>query len=375
MTTAERLAKARAHLVMEHPFFGALALLLKTLEDPAVKTATCDGTTIRYNPKYVAPLSHRELMGMIAHLVMHAAFLHPTRRGDRDAKKWNIACDHAINPILESAKFELPKGTYSDKQYANMPAEHIYGLLPDEPKNDKGGDSDDPGGDGGVADSPNSTAKGASQSQQNSEEAEWKVAVAQAAHMAKQRGDLPAGIARMLDDLLEPVLPWRDILRRFMTERLNDNFSWQRGNRRFLAQKLYLPSRISDNAMGEVIVVIDTSGSIGQKELNEFGSEIQSIVSEARPSKTRVIYCDANIAHIDEFGPDDDLHFAAHGGGGTDFRPPFKWLQEEQIVPRVLVYLTDGYGPFPEEQDFPVMWVINNRDVVPPNGEHLILEV
>ncbi len=89
-----------------------------------------------------------------------------------------------------------------------------------------------------------------------------------------------------------------------------------------------------------------------------------------------MIYCDSRIAHIDEFGPGDDLQFAAHGGGGTDFRPPFEWLEENQIVPRALVYLTDGYGPFPEQEpNFPTLWCINNHDVTPPHGEHLILEV
>ena len=378
-TAAQKMIKARANLVMGHPFFGTLALRLKMVEDPSIKTASCDGTSIRYNPKFVDKLSLSKVQGLIAHEVMHPAFLHHTRRGSRDKKKWNIACDYAINTILHNAGFDLPEGRYLDPAYNGMTAEHIYTLLPDDPNDGNGNgqqDSNDPGGDGGVDDSPNSQNGGGSQSQQNHEEAEWKVAVAQAAHVAKQTGHLPGDIERMIEELFEPVLPWRSILRRFMTEKRNDDFSWKRGNRRFIAQGLYLPSRLSDDAMGEIVVVIDTSGSISQKELTEFGSEIKSIVDEVRPSKVRVIYCDSRIAHIDEFGPDDDLQFAAHGGGGTDFRPPFRWLEENQIVPRALVYLTDGYGPFPEQEpDFPVMWAINNHDVTPPHGEHLILEV
>ena len=378
-TAAQKMIKARANLVMAHPFFGTLALRLKMVEDPSIETASCDGTSIRYNPKFVDKLSLSKVQGLIAHEVMHPAFLHHTRRGSRDKKKWNIACDYAINTILHNAGFDLPEGRYLDPAYNGMTAEHIYTLLPDDPNDGNGNgqqDSNDPGGDGGVDDSPNSQNGGGSQSQQNHEEAEWKVAVAQAAHVAKQTGHLPGDIERMIEELFEPVLPWRSILRRFMTEKRNDDFSWKRGNRRFIAQGLYLPSRLSDDAMGEIVVVIDTSGSISQKELTEFGSEIKSIVDEVRPSKVRVIYCDSRIAHIDEFGPDDDLQFAAHGGGGTDFRPPFRWLEENQIVPRALVYLTDGYGPFPEQEpDFPVMWAINNHDVTPPHGEHLILEV
>lgn len=373
-TASQKMVKARANLVMGHPFFGALALRLKMIEDPSIKTASCDGTSIRYNPKFVDKLPLSKVQGLIAHEVMHPAFLHHTRRGSRDKKKWNLACDYAINTILHNAGFDLPNGGCLNPAYNGMTAEHIYTLLPDDP-DDPDGDND-PGGDGGVDDSPNSQNGGGSQSQQNHEEAEWKIAVAQAAHMAKQTGRLPGDIERMLEELFEPVLPWRNILRRFMTEKRNDDFSWKRGNRRFIAQGLYLPSRLSDDAMGEIVVVIDTSGSISQKELTEFGSEVKGIVDEVRPSKVRVIYCDSRIAHIDEFGPDDDLQFAAHGGGGTDFRPPFKWLEENQIVPRALVYLTDGYGPFPEQEpDFPTLWCINNHDVIPPYGEHLILEV
>lgn len=376
-TAAQKMVKARANLVMAHPFFGTLALRLKMVEDPSIETAACDGTSIRYNPKFVNKLPLSKVQGLIAHEVMHPAFLHHTRRGSRNKKKWNIACDYAINTILHNAGFNLPNGGYLNPAYNGMTAEHIYTLLPDDPDDGGGGGGDqDPGGDGGVDDSPNSQNGGGSQSQQNHEETEWKVAVAQAAHVAKQTGCLPGDIERMMEELFEPVLPWRSILRRFMTEKRNDDFSWRRGNRRFIAQGLYLPSCLSDDAMGEIVVVIDTSGSISQKELTEFGSEVKGIVDEVRPSKVRVIYCDSRIAHIDEFGPDDDLQFAAHGGGGTDLRPPFKWLKENQIVPRALVYLTDGYGPFPEQEpDFPVMWVINNYNVTPPYGEHLVLEV
>lgn len=382
MSPQQKMTKSRANLVMMQPFFGALALRLKVVEDPAIQTASCDGSTLAFNPKFVNELTVSQCTGLIAHEVMHAALMHHTRRGDRSPKRWNVACDHAVNNILKKSGFDLPSGRYADPAYDGASAEHIYTLLPED-QNDNNGDggsgggneNSDPGGDGGVQDSPNSQNNGASASQQNAEETEWKVAVAQAAHVAKQAGRLPAGMERLIEELLEPQLPWRSILRRFMTERANDDFSWKRGNRRFVAQGLYLPSRESEGS-GEMVVVIDTSGSIGQKELTEFGNEIKGIVEDVRPSKTYVMYCDASVAHVDEFKPEDKLEFAAHGGGGTDFRPPFEWLEERHIQPKALVYLTDGYGPFPEEPaSFPTMWVINNDRVSPPHGEHLVLEV
>jgi predicted metal-dependent peptidase len=383
MDRETRLIKARTALVIAQPFFGSLALRLKFVEDKSVETTTCDGASIRYNPDFIDGLDRDQLVGSLAHSVMHPALLHHTRRGARDPKKWNQACDHVVNNVLASAGFKLPKGTYQNPAWADYTAEHIYTLLPDEPQDNKGqgqgqGDGQnnnapDPGGDGGVSDSPN----GQSQSERNNEEAEWKSAVAQAAYVAKQAGKLPGALERMMEEMLKPVLPWKDILRRFMTEKCNDDFSWRKGNRRFIAQGMYLPSRVSDDAMGEIVVVIDTSGSIGEKELNEFSAEIKGIVDELKPEKTVVMYCDAHVAHVDTFGRDDPLHFAAHGGGGTDFRPPFDYIAKKQMNPRCLVYLTDGYGPFPEEHTvpFPTLWCINNHDVVPPLGEHLIIDV
>lgn len=385
MSAAQKMVKARANLVMANPFFGTLALRMKMVEDTSVKGMSTDGMTLKYNPKEIADMPLSKVQGGIAHTVMHPAMMHHTRRGAREVGKWNKACDYSINSILAKAGFDLPEGKYINNAYDGMSAEHLYTILPDEPKDNNGGGGgdgggggqpdNDPGGDGGVEDSPNSTNNNASQSQQNHEEAEWKQALAQAAHVAKQAGALPAGIERMISELLEPILPWKNILKRFMTEKCNDDFSWRRGNRRFLAQGLYLPSRVSDDAMGTMVVAIDTSGSIGQKELDEFGGEIADIHKEVRPQRLIVIYCDAKVNHVDEFGPEDELHFKLHGGGGTDFRPPFKWLDEQKVQPRAFAYLTDGYGPFPEnEPDFPTIWCINNTQVTPPYGEHLILE-
>lgn len=386
LSAEKKMIKARANLIMAHPFFGALALRMKMIPDKDVKRSSTDGTVIRYNAEAVDKMPLTKVQGMIAHTVMHPAFLHHTRRGNRDKNKWQKACDHSINTILKNAGFDLPEGTYADPQYNGHTAEHIYTMLPDEPEGGGGGggggggqnqnqNGQDPGGDGGVDDSPQSQNGGGSQSQQNHEEAEWKVAVAQAAHVAKQSGKCPAGLDRMIEELLEPVLPWRNILHRFMTEKCNDDFSWARGNRRFLAQGLYLPSRQSQDAMGDMVVAVDTSGSITQKLLDEFGGEISGIHRELRPKRLIVVYCDAEVNHVDIFGPDDELRFKLHGGGGTDFRPPFRWIDKNQVDPRCFVYLTDGYGPFPDrEADFPVLWCINNDDVTPPWGEHLIID-
>lgn len=385
MKAHDKITKARANLIMSQPFFGSLALRLKTKEAKGLGTAAIDGKTMYYDPDFVDKLTLAQCTGMIAHEVMHCAMLHHTRRGDRDHLRWNKACDYSINHILLDAKLDLPDQGCVNAAWKNFTAEHIYTLLPQEPHEKEGGKGPsvvlvcegetqaggDPGGNGRVDDAPNGASKDKIKSAQ--EESEWKIAVAQAAHIAKQRGLLPAGIERMVEELMEPILPWRDILRRFMTEKANDDFTWARPNRRLIGGGLYLPSRRSEDAAGEFVVIIDTSGSIGQKELTEFASEIKSIHADVKPRKLHVLYCDAAVAHVDSFGPEDELHFAAHGGGGTDFRPPFDWIEKNCQDVKCAVYLTDGYGAFPEEQPFPVLWAINNDQVVPPFGEHLVL--
>lgn len=379
-----KLTKARTQLLTRSPFFASLALKLVMEPSTEIETAATDGSKLYYNEDFIKDLPLEKVIGLLAHETMHPALLHHTRRGSRDPAKWNKACDYAINSILKEAGFTLPSEGFIDSQYAGMTAEHIYSILPVEPGdnnsdkgNGDGGSNNDPGGDGGVMDSPSTPQGGGSKSQQSAEENQWKQDVAMAAQTAKRMGNLPGSLERLLSDLFEAKIPWRDKLHRFMTEKAQDDFSWRKGNRRFLAQDLYLPGRDSTNNMGEVVVVIDTSGSIGDKELTEFASEIDGIIAETSPERTYVIYCDCEVAHVDTFERGDDFTVTRDniGGGGTCFIPPFEWLKERDITPRCLVYLTDGYGSFPDEQHFPVMWVINNFDVEPPHGEHLILDV
>lgn len=377
LSPQDKMVRARASLVMLHPFFGTLALRMRCEPEKGIKGARTDGTVIRYDPDYVDKLTAEECVGLVAGTVMHPAMLHHTRRGHRDKDKWNKACDYAIAEILKDSKLAMPQELQPNPAWNGMSAEHIYNLIPDtggkgQGKGPGGVGMDDGSSNGGVDDSPNNNTPGG----REEEERDWKQALAQAVHVAKQAGNLPAGMQRLMEDLLEPSVDWKQTLIRFMTEKAPDDFSWQRPNRRHIAENLYLPSMLS-TATGEVVVVVDTSGSIGEKELSEFGGEIQAICSDLKPRKVHVIYCDAAVNKVVEFGPHDQVVLEAVGGGGTDFRPPFKYIEDNGIQPKCLVYLTDGYGPFPEEDDvpFPTLWAINNMDVVPPFGEHLVIQV
>src|ERR1700691_3346343 len=157
---SELFAKARAALLVGAPFWGVLSLRLAPVEDPTISTMQTDGVSIRFNPDFVTGLSRAVLRTAIGHETMHCAALHHTRRGNRDARRWNIACDYAINPLLAETGFEMPEGVLLDPAYAGMSAEAIYDKLPHDTGDDGDDqDSNDPGGMGGVSDPPAGSAR------------------------------------------------------------------------------------------------------------------------------------------------------------------------------------------------------------------------
>lgn len=356
-TVADQLTRARTQLILDHPFFGTLALRLPLVERIDIPTAAVDGKHIYYNPEFMAKHNSQQTKTILAHEVMHCVFDHISRKGDRNHRKWNQAGDYVINLNLVDSGFEAVEGWLYNKAYVGMSADEVYNLIPDDLDGDGPGDPLDDcmdGDPGNVVD--------------------WKIATIQAANQARQEGKLPASLARFVEELTAVKVDWRAVLRRFITETAKDDYSWMRPNRRFLQQGFYLPTLYS-KTMGEVVVVIDTSGSIDQQTLNVFGSEIKAIVQGARPSKTHVIYCDCQINHVDEFEPNDDLVFAMHGGGGTAFLPVVEYLSKNNIRPVCLVYLTDGYGQMNfDPPEYPFMWVITT-EVVAPWGETVPINV
>lgn len=355
----EQLTRARTGLILDQPFFGQLALRLTLVEDPSTRTMAVDGKRMFYNPTFVSSLSAGLTKAIVAHEVMHCVFDHMSRLGERNHRRWNQAGDYIINGLLEKAGFNFEGTGLLDSTYDGMSADEVYNLLPESQK----GDGKDPL-DELIAGNPDSCDVDA---------VDWKIATVQAASAAKAVGKLPGSMERFLDELMAPKVDWREMLRNFITEINKNDYTWSRPSRRFIHQGYFLPTLHSEN-MGEIVVAIDTSGSIDQATLNAFGSEIKAIVQSTRPSKTTVIYCDAAVNHVDTFDPNDEMHFAMHGGGGTDFCPPFAHIVEHGLRPVCFVYLTDGYGPFPEDPGFPTLWCCTT-DVVSPIGQTVPIRV
>ena len=415
-TTAEKLTKARTQLLLGQPFFGTLGLKLKLVAG-SLPTMATDGSRIVYNPGFVDQLKPAELEGTLAHEVLHCALGHQCRRGERDSELWNVAADFAINPILIGNGFALPAGALIDPAFKNLSAEEIYarllqrrseenggtkpkprqtnagggtatgpqgtdGTVPSNPKPDASPQpvpdqcgrttseavrppSMRPGGFGDVWDATDEHGQTASAAERRRQEHEWAIAAEQALRSAKAWGHEPAGIERPLSETRQSEQDWRAILRDFVATTTPADYRWTPPNRRYIASGLYLPS-VERRGLGEIVIAVDTSGSIGRRELEQFAGEISAISEEAQPEAIHVVYCDAAVQSTQQFGPSEPVRLEPRGGGGTDFCPPFKWVAENNIAPVCFIYLTDlCCHSYPEAPEYPVLWVTDSRRTAP----------
>jgi predicted metal-dependent peptidase len=387
-----KLSAASTWLIIDKPFLGALVLRMPLI--PAkpgwCRTTATDARAIYYSPDYIGSLDLEQTKFALAHEALHCALLHFHRRGHRDKHRWDIACDHAINPLLAADGLKPPPDALLVPGFEGMTAEEIYPLIQDnteeqpqddhaydgEPRPDRGGDhAGQPGGGapeadtgerGGDDDEPGGSRPAPlSASEREALAIQWQQRLAGAAQQALQAGKLRGSLARLVDHLLQPQLPWRMLLARYMTSVARDDYSFQRPSRREGAA--ILPSLKS--AQVHLVVILDTSGSISDAEIQEFASELNAIKGQVG---ARIVLhtCDERLADDGPwtFEPWEEMRLpgAFRGGGGTRFTPAFEWIATMDRKPDLLVYFTDAEGEFPErEPTYPVLWLVKGRTKVP----------
>jgi predicted metal-dependent peptidase len=420
MNAREKITKGRTRLILDQYFFGTLAMRLSPEEVDWCETAATDGKILAYNADYIDALPMSQVVGLLAHEVMHCALEHVWRGEGKDAFRWNVACDYTINENLIRAGFTLPEGALIDPAFQGLSAEEIYHRLPQQQqggggdKGEGGPQGGQPGKDGGQqskdgkqqgkdggqqgdqqgkdggqqskdgkqqskdgkgkgkgADKGVDPGKcgGVYQSKESKEEKqqlkeEWKSATAQAAEMCKNKGDLPADIRIKIKEILDPPLPWYILLRDFVERSARNDYNWAVPNRRYISQGIILPSLLSEQ-LPEVIIVNDTSGSTMGFQ-SHFAKEASGVLS-AYKTTVRVIYCDAMV-HMEEEYATEDLPIVLKpiGGGGTSFVPAFEYITKMGYTPSCLLFLTDLYGRFPSKApDYPVMWITPNDQKAP----------
>ena len=386
------ISTAKTQLVLgrdaKSAFFATLALRLRYSPDWKIDTAVTDGRRLLFNPDFVNKLTKPELMGLLAHEVMHCAAKHFARRGERPADQWNIACDLAINGLLKEAGFSLPKGGMfpGEDKFADMPrnlsAEEYFARLPHQPEGDDGDGSEgpsqpgnDPGGCGAVIDPEDPEGTPADAAAQAQLEAEWSVNVAAAQQAAQRRGAMSAGLDRFCGDALAPKADWKAELREFITRPAKANYSWKRPNRRHLWQGLFLPS-LHSLEIGQVVVAVDTSGSIDQETIRQFAGEIEDVAAQGA-AEIKIVFHDSDVCHVQTWKPEDGpLCLESKGGGGTSHKFLPQWIEDNcEEPPAVLICLTDAHTEYPTtEPCCPTLWaVIGNKQAKPPFGETIHL--
>lgn len=405
-----KLAAARTRLILDKPFLGALVLRLPLIAaDPKwCQGAATDAKKLYYNQDYISALDIQQTQFVLAKQALHCALSHFARRQHRIKHRWDLACDYAVNPLLIKDGLKAPPETLVDDGYAGMTAEEIYHYIGDldnedseldKQSEDLPDDQDNPNQD--ASDQQPSPGDGDQESQQspgqgvddNDEEidglasqpealtpqeqeelsVQWQQRLAGAAQSAMQAGKLGGSMARMVDFMLQPKLPWRMLLARYMTASARDDYSYSRPSSR-RGDPAIFPSLRSSQI--NVAVGMDISGSVDDKEMNEFLSEIDAIKGNMR-ARITLLPCDASLAEgapwIFEPWEEINLPETFKGGGGTDFNPVFEWLDDQDQNPDLLVYFTDCKGMFPKVlPSYPVIWLVKGKDQ-PPWGQRVQL--
>ena len=408
LTVEEKMVQARSLLVLDHCFWGVLALKLKMAPSELTGTAATNGEMLLYNPEYITGLSNAETKGLLAHEVGHCAMGHIWRATGRDPKIANMAMDYVLNSELIESGFTLPEGALLNDSYKGKCFEDVYDILyaqalpsgedkgkdesqggegqkgkgksksqpGDQPGQDDGSENDsedgqdpqeypDPGKCGGVY--------APEQGKEEESKSDWRASVAQAVQISQ--GRLPASLQKLLDiEVLNPVLPWYVLLRDFVERTARNDYNWNNPNRRYLSRGIVLPGLISEE-LPHVVVVVDSSGSTYQYQ-EQFAAEASGVLGSYK-TRITLIYCDACVQSVQEYSTEDlPLKIEAKGYGGTDFRPPFDYIEKEGLSPACIIYLTDLYGTFPEEEPmFPVLWVSVVPEMKAPWGETVPMKV
>ena len=363
----DTLTKAKIKLLGKSPFIAAVGLGCKHFLEEGIPTAQTDGSTVKYGTEFWNNLNSEEQMGLMAHEIWHVVLSHMHRRGTRNPSKWNKAGDHVINLMLLEQGFKLPEGGLADKNYTGLSTEMVYTRLPDEE------DDDSTYGEGPLDDLIE-----APEGSKDSAELATKEIIAkaiQSARMSKEYGDLPSEIKRMLDNTLSPKISWQELLVNYMTEKSKDDYSWKKPSRRH--QDMFIPSLYSE-AMGEMTVAIDTSGSVSHSLVAQFLAEVKAIHEDVQPSKTTILAIDTEIQGDPYIVAKDDIFVTSEinvtSGGGTSFTAAFNYIENNPT--QCLIYLTDGYADTNlDDPSTDVLWLIyDNDNFTPPFGTVIYID-
>lgn len=410
------LAETRMAFTREQPFVGNVSMSLDLIptRDARNPTAATDGLKLYFDIAFLAKLSPSERMFVIGHEVYHNVMMHFMRQEGRDHQLWNIATDIEVNGILEADGLVPPPDAVTAAKYGFKPqlsAEEYYELLAKKQQSQRTRASGTPNGSADASDAGDNAQQSGNKdgelkgqfdkhvyegdgsadepvpegredkygkvgadpdytpnAKPEAAEKMREAATSAAQAIERERGELPAHLQRLVSKLLEPKVDWKDVLARFVTKHMANDPTWNRPNRRFAANRIYLPGHEGNEL--NVAVVIDTSGST-VVDSETFLTELNAIVDQHPVYKLTVIHCDTQVNHVDEYSNDmpfyvDEKGYKFHGGGGTRLKPALDYIDVNGIEADVIVVFTDGYCEnFTEDMapNAPVLWLVTEGGV------------
>jgi predicted metal-dependent peptidase len=388
----ERLITARIGLLLRHSFFGNLATRMTlTNADEWCSTAATDGLKFYYNSRFIMMLKPKEVEFLVGHEVLHVVYDHMDRRGNRDPQMWNIADDYAVNADLKRHKvgqFITTVPCLYEQKYDGKAAEEIYDDLMknaqkidinslidqmiDDHLDGQDGDGDsDQDGEGGDKQGKGKRPQMSPEERERARQ-EIKQAIINAAQSA-EAGQLPLGVERMIRQHTDPQMPWRELIQTNLTSAIRTDYSWMRPSRRGWHMDAIMPGMTPGEEI-DVVVTLDMSGSISDKQAQAFLGEIAGMMDSFDGYKVHVFCFDTKTYNPQDFtseNMDTIDSYEPQGGGGTDFDCIFEYLKDIGNVPKRLIVFTDGYpcGSWGDPDYCDTTWIIHgDKDPHPPFG-------
>jgi len=379
-----KISQAKAKLLVDYPLFGTIASKIELVLNDDIQAFKSDGIKLEYNSDFIEGLSISEMEFIFANSAMHASLAHESRKNNRSGWLWQMATDLAINDMLVQNGMDRPELAQYRKRFEGMYAEEIYAELKEMNSNsfDESSQSSELNGleESSLCNDSDQEPLEQNNDQQLQEELTQEIQQAQqlfeefanATLLAEEKkGDLPLHVERFFTLTQDAKIDWREELKYAIDRFYKDDYTLMPPNKKFLHAGIYLPSSTSQRF--KLVVAVDSSGSVDDELLNTFLSELNFLMSTIPNYEIDLLVCDDKIQEHKTFYSGDILEVDLKGGGGTDFRPIFTYINENIQDTQLLLYFTDLDGLFPRDiPNYDVKWIVPKEEKT-PFGEQIIL--
>lgn len=382
MEAKEMLTRARIQIQNKNSFFAYLSLYLKFKESKDLPDYAGAGVNIKgdffYKKEFIEGMSNKEVEGVVVHEILHLSLLHLIRQGSRDGQLFNVSADIVVNQLIKDNNFSLPKGCIMSDHNNTVDiggvtiedcnkktAEEIYSELEKKAKKVNQSLGKDGSGDGMRFDEhikgKSKDDKGLTEVEVKEFEKMWGDRTQEALTVSKMKGDTPVGMERLVGELHKEKINWKALLNQYITQQIPYNHSYANCSKKSISAGFYMPCMTKEKV--EVSIMIDLSGSIGKEEITDFLSEICGIARAYQERiEMRIFSHDTECYDnglVRNGNIEEIMKMEIKGGGGTSFSQPIEYLKENNVNPKCLIWLTDGYGDEFDKPNFPILWVLS----------------